>query len=89
MDGLMVFLASSSGQLLCKAFIAVGFFDFIICYLVFDKTIKKMEKNIVPGMVPNEEGIILTRLKNQRLVKSYIIFLACAFIVFGVFGLTR
>jgi len=89
MDGLLVFLASSTGQLTCQILIAVGVFDMVWGQIYLGKSVMKMEKSINPGMSPQEKEIVLNKIKKTQDARTYIILLACVMVVFGIFGLTR
>lgn len=89
MDGLLIFLASSTGQLVCNVLIAFGIMDILIAQFVLSKSISRLEQSISPGMSPQEKQMAIDKVKATRNARSYMVFLACVFLVFGVFGLTR
>jgi hypothetical protein len=89
MDNLLIFLASSTGQLVCQILIAFGVFDMVLGQIFLGRSVIKMEKSINPGMSPQEKETVLKNIQKTQEARTYIILLACVMIVFGIFGLTR
>ncbi len=89
MEQLILFLTSKAGQYLCWAFLFVGIIDIIISMVYFGGMIKKLEQSILPGMSPQENQVIMDRIKKVQFVIRFIAFNGFAFIAFAAFGLTR
>ncbi len=89
MDGLLIFLASSTGQLVCKVLIGAGIMDLLMAQVVFGRNITKFEQSISPGMAPQEKQDTMNKIKAMQNARAYMIIFACVILVFGVFGLTR
>ena len=89
MGSFSVFMASKTGKILAGMLLFVGLADIAIANILFGKLVREAEAKISPAMSPEQAKPLQAQLRAKQILKQAITGTGAAFVLFGLFGLTR